>query len=86
MAQSFKGNSLLSIVCKLMLAAAVYAIWKERNLRTFQERVRSVCNVYHEVLYWVRVRVNTLHGVRPSQENRWLQRSWGFSEEVFRTG
>jgi hypothetical protein len=40
-----------------MLAAAVYAIWKERNLRTFQERVRSVCNVYHEVLYWVRVRV-----------------------------
>ena len=86
MTQNFKGKSLRSVICRLMFAAAVYAIWRERNSRIFNEKARSACNVLHEVLYWVRERVNSLHGLVLSQENRWLQRSWNISEDVFRPG
>jgi hypothetical protein len=83
MIQNSKGKSLKSLIYKRMFAASVYAIWRERNTRTFQDKARHVSSIVYEILFWIRVKCNTLHGLSPSQENRWLQRSWGISEDVF---
>ena len=65
-----------------MLAAAVYAIWYERNSRFFKARARNECFI-NEITLCVRARVSTLQGFKPSQENRWLLRSWGLSHAIF---
>jgi len=94
MIQNSKGKSLKSLIYKRMFAASVYAIWRERNTRTrralscnqgrtFQDKARHVSSIVYEISFWIRVKCNTLHGLSPSQENRWLQRSWGISEDVF---
>ena len=82
MAISFKGKSLRSLIAKLMFAAT--GIWRERNARMFQGRSRGVSNVFYEIMYWVRARINSLHGFQPSQENRWLVGSWRLSDAIVR--
>lgn len=84
MCQSFKGKSLRSFIFKVMFAAAVYFIWRERNARIHHHQPRHACNVIQDIVFCVRAKINTLHGHNPSQENRWLQRSWGVAEEIFR--
>ena len=68
--------------CKLMLVAAVHAIWQERNSRIFKARARNECAINSITLY-VRARLSTLQGFKPSQENRWLLSSWGLSHDIF---
>jgi hypothetical protein len=80
-----KGKALLSLIIKLMFAAAVYAIWQERNHRIFRGRSRNVVNVCSDILFWVRTIINPLSGFQPSHSNRWLVGSWGISEDVLRT-
>ncbi|GKD20206.1 ty3-gypsy retrotransposon protein [Tanacetum coccineum] len=54
------NNSIWSILQRLLLGAAVYTVWQERNFKTFQNRnrfVEEVCNVIKDV---VRLRVLSL--------------------------
>lgn len=63
-----------------MLATVVYAIWQERNSRNFKARSRNECVVTNEIT--VRATISALRGFKPSQENIWLQRSWGISQDI----
>ena len=46
-------------------------------------RLELEMNVSLMKLLCVRARVSTLQGFKPSQENRWLLRSWGLSHDIF---
>lgn len=81
MSQTFKCKSLPSLICKLIFVAAVYTICRERNARTYHDKSNQVCNVIQDVMLCVRSRIETLHDLEPSQENRRQQRAWKISEE-----
>ncbi|GKE62070.1 reverse transcriptase domain, reverse transcriptase zinc-binding domain protein, partial [Tanacetum coccineum] len=56
-----KGNSVNSIVGRLILAASTYFVWQERNNRLFakgERRVNELCEVIAGV---VRLKLTTLH-------------------------
>ncbi|GKC54720.1 reverse transcriptase domain, reverse transcriptase zinc-binding domain protein [Tanacetum coccineum] len=56
-----KGNSVNSIVGRLILAASTYFVWQERNNRLFakgERRVNEICEVIAGV---VRLKLTTLH-------------------------
>jgi hypothetical protein len=81
-ANRFKGKSLRDLIVKLMLAAGVYIIWKERNSRLFMGKFRDVTNVYLDIVLHVRLRINSLSGFPPSCVNRWVVSSWGIAENI----
>ncbi|KAL5773470.1 hypothetical protein ACOSQ2_013394 [Xanthoceras sorbifolium] len=66
-----------------MLAAAVYAIWRERNARMHGELPKPVTMVVRSIVRDVCMRLNSLSGVMPSPTNRWLHQSWGLSDSIF---
>lgn len=56
-----KGNSVTSIVGRLLLVASSYFVWQEHNNRLFgkrERRVEQLCDVITEV---VRLKLTTLH-------------------------
>lgn len=65
----FNGNSFLSTTCKLMLEATVNAIWQDST--TFKARARNEY-ITNGSTFYVRTRLSTLFGFKPSQENRWF--------------
>lgn len=85
MAQTFRGNSLSSLTARLMFAAVVYGIWRERNSRLFQGRALDVANVCYEILFWIRAKMNSLRGLHPTAENSWFFSSWGLSCTSYRS-
>lgn len=85
-ANRFKGQSLRDLIIKLMMAAGVYIVWKERNSRLFRRKSRDVTSVFLDIVLHVRFRMNSLTGFPPSCVNRWLVCSWGFSENLLHNG
>lgn len=83
LASSIKGNSLSSLITRLMFAAIVYGIWRERNSRIFHGKSFDAGYVCYEIVFWVRARVNSLRGLLPSQENSRFLHSWGISPAIF---
>ncbi|KAL5861837.1 hypothetical protein ACOSQ4_003133 [Xanthoceras sorbifolium] len=61
-----------------MLAASVYAIGREQNVRMHGELYKPVIVVAHSIVRDVCMRVNSLYGVVPSPADRWLHQSWAF--------
>ena len=59
MASPFKGQSVFSLVAKLMLAAAVYAIWHFFHARMYQGKIRDFPLVVNEIMYWVRAKIHS---------------------------
>ena len=68
---------------RIMFAAAVYAIWSERNARLHGESPRSESIIVHDVSLAICSQINSFSGVTPSPSNRWLHQSWGFSDVIF---
>ncbi|XP_022876955.1 uncharacterized protein LOC111395189 [Olea europaea var. sylvestris] len=81
--EQFRGKSLSSIVIQLMFAASIYAIWRERNSRTYGEAPKHEFAIIQDIIFSICARVNSCRGLVPSNENRWLQRSWSFSANIF---
>ncbi|GKD01847.1 RNA-directed DNA polymerase, eukaryota, reverse transcriptase zinc-binding domain protein [Tanacetum coccineum] len=51
------NKSIWSILQRLVLGATVYMVWQERNLRTFQNRHRSMEELYNLIKDVVRLRI-----------------------------
>ncbi|XP_022852728.1 uncharacterized protein LOC111374304 [Olea europaea var. sylvestris] len=81
--EQFRGRSLHSIVIRLIFTASILAIWHERNTRTHGEAPKHEFIVIRDIIFSICARVNLCRGLVPSDENRWLQRSWGFSANIF---
>ncbi|XP_022874167.1 uncharacterized protein LOC111392993 [Olea europaea var. sylvestris] len=54
----------------------VYAIWRERNAKTHGEAPKHEFTIIRDIVFSISARVNLCKGLVPSNENRWLQRSW----------
>lgn len=79
----FHGSHLRHLVVRLMLAAAVYFIWRERNARMHGRPSRDVGVVIDDISFAICNRVNLLHNVDPLRINKELHQSWGFSDCIF---
>ncbi|CAI9779492.1 unnamed protein product [Fraxinus pennsylvanica] len=81
--EQFRGRSLRSIVIRLMFAASIYAIWLEDDARAHGVTPKHEFVVIRDIIFSVCTRVDLCRGLVPSSENRWLQRLWGFSANIF---
>ena len=54
------NKSIWSILQRLVIGAAIYYLWQERNFRTFQGRFRSFDEVFNLIKDTVRLRVMSL--------------------------
>ncbi|XP_022030703.1 uncharacterized protein LOC110931626 [Helianthus annuus] len=64
-----------NVISRLVVAAATYFIWQERNSRLFSRNRRTAMVVSHEILTTVRVRLLSLKFKRQF-ENRSLVDKW----------
>jgi len=79
----FHGSHLRHVVVRLMFAAAVYFIWRERNARMHGHPCRDEGMILDDICFAVRCRVNLLRDVDSQWINKELQHSWGFSDCIF---
>lgn len=59
------------------VAATVYYLWRERNLRVFQQKASDKEQLIQNIVYLIRVFLCSGKGVKQSQENKDLCVSWG---------
>ncbi|PWA39938.1 reverse transcriptase domain, Reverse transcriptase zinc-binding domain protein [Artemisia annua] len=78
MADSGNGNNIKSVVKRLLLAASVYNIWKERNGRIFRDVTKSGNEVFNSIVETVKTRLVGLT-VRDSGAVRRTERVWGIT-------
>ncbi|GKD16074.1 RNA-directed DNA polymerase, eukaryota, reverse transcriptase zinc-binding domain protein, partial [Tanacetum coccineum] len=79
-------NNIWSIVRRLTLASTIYFIWKERNLRTFQQKCRSPEVLFQAIIDSVKCRLLSLKvknskAVRCRLSNLGLKGGWKCSQE-----
>ncbi|PWA64123.1 hypothetical protein CTI12_AA347270 [Artemisia annua] len=60
MVNAGNGNNIMSVVRRLLLAAFVYNIWKERNGRIFRDVARSCEDVFKGMVETVKTRLMNL--------------------------
>ncbi|PWA46891.1 reverse transcriptase domain, Reverse transcriptase zinc-binding domain protein [Artemisia annua] len=78
MVNSGNGNNIMSVVRRLLLAASVYDIWKERNGRIFRDVTRSSEDVFKGIMETVKTRLMSLT-VRESVAVRRMESLWGIT-------
>ncbi|GJU85135.1 ribonuclease H-like domain-containing protein [Tanacetum coccineum] len=54
-----KGNSVLRIISRIVLAAATYYLWNEINLRLFKKMVLFAEQIFQDICYIVRLKLVT---------------------------
>lgn len=59
-ARTCKGHSLGNIIVKLVFAATVYVLWRERNNRMYKGEARRQGLVLMEIISTVRAKVSTI--------------------------
>ncbi|PWA56764.1 phospholipid/glycerol acyltransferase, HAD-like domain protein [Artemisia annua] len=78
------GNNIWSILRRLVLAASVYCIWKERNMRIFQNCSRLWDDVLDEIIKNIRLKLTCLR-VKDSADIREVAKtrmiSWGSADK-----
>ncbi|KAI8560159.1 hypothetical protein RHMOL_Rhmol04G0234400 [Rhododendron molle] len=62
-----EGKSLRDTIYKLSLAASIYVLWRERNLRIFQNKSRDVTS---EIFNSVRDKATSWSTIKFSAQNR----------------
>ncbi|GKF44657.1 hypothetical protein Tco_0131209, partial [Tanacetum coccineum] len=70
---SSKG-SVVSIVARLVLAAAAYFIWQKRNLRLFKNQIRSIAQVCDIIVYNVRLKMLTYRFKKSKKVEHFLEK------------
>ncbi|KAI8551158.1 hypothetical protein RHMOL_Rhmol06G0163300 [Rhododendron molle] len=73
---ALKGISFQSLLFKLVLAAAVYHIWMERNSRIFGGRSRCAPEVLDGIDEYIRSRVSSWKVIPSSVENQSMCELW----------
>ncbi|KAI8538551.1 hypothetical protein RHMOL_Rhmol09G0112500 [Rhododendron molle] len=72
-----------SSLYKFSLAASIYYIWGERNLRIFQGRSRDVAAVSLTIFNSIRAKANSWATVKFSAQNRGLCDAWLLDSRIF---
>ena len=78
-----KGKKLLSTIRKLCLAASVYHIWRERNIRLHDQLTRPASVVLQIIRDSIRGRLLTIRDIPDSEENRALLSRWNIEAASF---
>ncbi|XP_058216740.1 uncharacterized protein LOC131327608 [Rhododendron vialii] len=81
--QNAKGSSFKCWLLKSVLAACVYNLWIERNLRIFQHKFSPIDQVILKTVTSIRELVHSKTGVKQSQKNMELCCNWGLSNRIF---
>ena len=77
----YNGSSIDSIIRRLGLAASVYLIWQERNLRLIKEESRDVEILFEELCEVMRLRLSSLK-VKNSEAVLRAQKNWNISMDI----
>ncbi|KAI8551744.1 hypothetical protein RHMOL_Rhmol06G0210100 [Rhododendron molle] len=78
-----QGKSSRSLLMRSILAAAVYLIWRERNLRFSQGKTLHVELLALQLVNSIRDFLSSRRGVRPSARNKALAGSWNLPRCIF---
>ncbi|GKA30997.1 reverse transcriptase domain, reverse transcriptase zinc-binding domain protein [Tanacetum coccineum] len=78
-----KGNSILRIISHIVLAAATYYLWNERNSRLFKKRVSFAEQVFHAICYTVRLKLVTFKFKKVSARSHLLLDRWKVPSKGF---
>ena len=54
-----RWNSSVKVFWVCVVWAVLWGIWKERNLRIFNDNYNSVFNLWDKILYWVAICVKS---------------------------
>lgn len=68
---------------KLSLAASIYYIWRQHNLRIFQGRSRDMVEVYLTIFSSIRVMASSWATVKFSAQKRGLCNVWLLDSRIF---
>ena len=71
--QRGNSNSAKSVLGKLLVAAASYFIWQERNLRLFTNKVRPIEQLVDLIASTVRFKIVTLRFKNTNQVQRMIE-------------
>ncbi|GJU14730.1 hypothetical protein Tco_1142696 [Tanacetum coccineum] len=71
-----KGNSVLRIISRIVLAVATYYLWNERNSRLFKNRVSFAEQVFQDICYNVRLKLVTFKFKKVSARSHILLDRW----------
>nr|GEZ17761.1 FAR1 DNA binding domain-containing protein [Tanacetum cinerariifolium] len=71
-----KGRSFQSIIARLVLAASVYFLWRERNLRLFQKKTMTVDQLVRIICDTIRLKLITFRFKKMSTGSRLLLDQW----------
>ena len=77
-----KGKALAKIISRVLLAASIYTIWKDRNARIFQNNYRDIISIQNDICGAVQARLCQLKGFKATQSNRWHQREWNLPDSI----
>ncbi|KAI8562901.1 hypothetical protein RHMOL_Rhmol03G0071500 [Rhododendron molle] len=78
-----KGKSFIGVIYKISLAATVYLLWVERNLRIFQHKRRDLEGVMTAILEAIRAKLSSLSSIKFSARNRDLCDDWFLDFRIF---
>lgn len=82
LSRNFSDKSLLSLIVRLMFAAFVYSLWKERKMRMQSGKTRRLVQIYLEILEYVRTRTIYLRNFPRSSANIRLVEAWGLTDSI----
>lgn len=80
---NMKGKSMKCLIMRSIVAAAVYVIWKERNLRVFQGCSSAVDHVSIQFVNTIRDFLSSRRGVKPFALNKSLGACWSLPACIF---
>ncbi|GKC20611.1 RNA-directed DNA polymerase, eukaryota, reverse transcriptase zinc-binding domain protein [Tanacetum coccineum] len=80
-------NAIKSVVCRIVLSAVIYFIWRERNKRQFSMETRPAKVLFDIILDTVRTRLRSLK-VKNSTNIQKVAKDWGitFKNRIVGTG
>ncbi|KAI8535796.1 hypothetical protein RHMOL_Rhmol10G0201900 [Rhododendron molle] len=81
--QNRGDKSLRDTIYKLSLAASIYVLWRERNLRIFQNKSRDVNGVTSEIFNSVRAKASSWSTIKFSAHNRQICDTWLLDSSIF---
>ncbi|GKC65694.1 hypothetical protein Tco_1098292 [Tanacetum coccineum] len=67
-----KGNSVVSIISRLLLGVVTYYIWMERNSRLFKKKASTIPHIVHVISSMVRLKLVTFKFKKVSNRSRLL--------------
>lgn len=82
LSRNFSDKSLLSLIVRLMFAAFVYSLWKERKMRMQSGKTRRLVQIDLEILEYVRTRTIYLRNFPRSSANIRLVEARGLTDSI----